>query len=482
MRFRLLVFISTIVAICADGQNFDGVRASIRKQLVETQMPSIAVAVARNGKILWEEGFGWANREKRIPATAHTMYSLASISKPITTTGLMVLAGAGKVQLDRPINEYLGNAKLRARTGDAAEATVRRVANHSAGLPLHYQFFYEDEPRRPPSMDDTILRFGNLVTAPGEKYRYSNLGFGILNYVIARASGKPYADFMRSDVFLKLGLTRMSVGIGPGLENAHALRYGAGGLPIPFYGFDHPGASAVYASAHDLVRFGLFHLKAHLPDQQAILTDTAIDEMHKPTMKSGLQAGYGVGWATNDVPGGYRVVSHTGGMGGVATALRLVESEKLAVVVLCNGSSPLPHRIADEIFALMLPKWHAPTPQPAETQRPPASLTGNWTGNVSTYRRDLPITLEVLESGEVRSQLGNQLKMLWNDVKWTDGYLSGRILGDLGIEETAVTRSAFLDFTLKLRGDALNGSVSAHTQPAGRPGSALTQWVDLKKQ
>ena len=114
MRLRLLL--CTLATLTAHAQNFDGIRAFIRKQLVETQMPSIAVAVARDGKILWEEGFGWADREKRIAATEHTMYSLASISKPITATGLMVLAGAGKIELDRPINEYLGNAKLRART------------------------------------------------------------------------------------------------------------------------------------------------------------------------------------------------------------------------------------------------------------------------------------------------------------------------------------------------------------------------------
>jgi len=197
-RFFAMWWLALAVALPVGAADpFDAVRASIRKQLVETEMPSLAVAVARDGKILWEEGFGWADREKRLPASEHTMYSLASISKPITATGLMVLVEAGKVDLDRPVNDYLGSAKLRARVGDAAQATVRRVANHSSGLPLHYQFFYADEPYRPPSMDETILRYGNLVTLPGEKYQYSNLGFGVLDYVIARVSGNSYPDFMR---------------------------------------------------------------------------------------------------------------------------------------------------------------------------------------------------------------------------------------------------------------------------------------------
>src|ERR1700731_2390422 len=116
--------------------DFSAVRELIRARLVEQSLPSLAVAGAGNGTILWEEGFGWADRENRVPGTEHTMYSLASISKPITATGVMVLKEQGKLDLDRPINEYLGEPKLKAWIGDAAEATVRRVANHTAGLPL----------------------------------------------------------------------------------------------------------------------------------------------------------------------------------------------------------------------------------------------------------------------------------------------------------------------------------------------------------
>ncbi len=354
-------FWCALIAPLALADQFDPVREFIRAQMVQSGAPTSSFAVAGDGKILWEEGFGWSDREQRIPATEHTMYSMASISKPITATGLMVLVQTGKIDLDKPVNDYLGNAKLRARVGDAAQATVRRVANHTSGLPLHYQFFYIDEPYRRPSMDETILRYGNLVTIPGEKFEYSNLGFGILDYVISRVSGKPYEDYMREEVFRKLGLMQTSVGIGPGQEKLTATRYGEDGLPIPFYDFDHRGASAIFASAHDLVRFGLFHLKAHLADQAPILSDASIDEMHRATSREGSGSGYGIGWMADDMTGGYHVLSHTGGMGGVATALRLIPSEKLAIVVLCNAGINLPHRVANEIMATLLPN-SAPRP------------------------------------------------------------------------------------------------------------------------
>jgi hypothetical protein len=181
----------------AHADRFDDIRDHIRERLVADSIPSLSVAVVRDGRILWEEGFGWADRERRIAATEHTAYSLASVTKPITATGLMTLVESGAIDLDAPVNAYLGGAKLRARVGDANAATVRRVANHTSGLPVHYQFFYADEPYRPPSRDETILRYGNLVAAPGERHEYSNLGYGVLDYVIQRVSGESYAEFMR---------------------------------------------------------------------------------------------------------------------------------------------------------------------------------------------------------------------------------------------------------------------------------------------
>jgi CubicO group peptidase (beta-lactamase class C family) len=142
---------------------FDGVREYIHTRMVEDAVPSIAVAVAQDGEILWEEAFGWADREGLVAATPHTMYSLAPISKPITATGLMVLRERGLLELDRSVNDHLGDAKLTARVGSAEDATVRRVANHTSGLPLHCHFFYEDEPyTRPP------IRTGNGLSHRAE--------------------------------------------------------------------------------------------------------------------------------------------------------------------------------------------------------------------------------------------------------------------------------------------------------------------------
>jgi CubicO group peptidase (beta-lactamase class C family) len=471
---------------------FDDIQELIREQLVEKVVPSLAVAVAKDGVIVWEEGFGWADRENRVLANEHTMYSLASISKPITATGLMILKERGELDLDKPINDYLGETKLKAWVGSPCDATVRRVANHSAGLPLHYQFFYEDEPSRPPSMDETIRRYGNIVTAPGEGYKYSNIGYGILDYVISRISGKSYSDFMREEVFLPLDMTRTSVHIGRGHMSHHAVRYGTDGLPIPFYDFDHRGASAVYSSAHDLIRFGMFHLKAHLHDQKRILSDEAIDEMQRSTVTVEEDVGYGIGWRVS-AEADYSIVNHSGGMGGVATRLVLVPSERLAVVVLCNAAQQdLTRLIFKEILSILLPGYRDhrarveakeegnDKEEPAKSRSPP-ELLGKWSGVVHTYKEDLPFDLSIKDSGDVQVKLGAQLTTLLNDVSFDDGYLQGRLAGDIGTED-ANRRPYHLHVELKHRDAVLNGSVTAVSLPGQRAGNALSHWAELVRQ
>jgi CubicO group peptidase (beta-lactamase class C family) len=489
MKLILSICLFICSGMATAASSLESVSADIERLRVADSVPSIAVAVAQHGKIVWEAGFGWADRENRIPANQHTMYSLASISKPITATGLMLLVQAGQVNLDKSINDYLGDAKVVARIGDARDATVRRIANHTSGLPVHSQFFFVDEPYRSPSVDETILRYGNLVTKPGERFQYSNIGFGLLGDVISRTSGQSFDEFMRQYVFQCLGMTHTSVGIGPGLESYQAIRYDQTGGRLPFFDTDTEGASAVYSSAHDLVRFGMFHLKDHLQDQNAILSDASIDAMHQPTAEDPAHArAYGMGWEVFDRGGGYRMLRHRGGMPGVATLLELIPSEDIAVVVLSNGvgehgllGSPI-WRIGDEIMRKLLPRWSPPAfpeepkPQPFTS---PRELTGSWNGMIHTYAKDLPVAIQFFQSGDVHIRLGDQPVTVMSQVSFKDGWLRGTFVGDVGTSDVDRHSHYNLECLLRLRGNVLNGGITASTE--GRRGFELTQWLELTK-
>lgn len=239
----------------------------------------------------------------------------------------------------------------------------------------------------------------------------------------------------------------------------------------------------MFGSAHDLARFALFHLKARLPDQKVILSDASLDEMHKPTQSTGRTSGYGVGFDTAELAGGYRMFGHTGGMGGVSTVLRIFPSEGLAIVVLCNARTSLPGRVADEIQRLKLPRWQRPAmPTPAQPRKftPPAGLVGKWEGKVHTYAGERPLILEVRADGEIVARVARQFRTLVNNTALDDGYLVGDFLGELGTEDTSRNHS-HLALSLKQRGDVLNGAVTAKSHVEPRAGNALSHWTELRR-
>ena len=468
------------------ADQFDSVRALIRRA-IDGGVPSLAVAVAKDGRIIWEEGFGVADRERNIAAGPHTMYSLASISKPFTATAVMKLVEQGKIQLDRPANDYLGAARITGLAGDASRVTVRQVMSHTAGLPLHWQFFYSNADYRRPEMDSTISRYGIVVYPPGTVYHYSNLGYGILDYIVSRTSGRSYAEYMRDEIFTPLGLTHTSVDIAPGLERHVAQRYDASLKPIPFYTFDHPGGSAVYSSAHDLVRFGMFHLKNRLPGQHRILADSTVDAMQR-IQTPDTTNGYALGWGVARDDNGYRKVAHTGGMPGVNTVLNLYPSENLAVVVLANQSGATPFRVADEIAATLLPRYAAERAARRARQAsatsappafPPADLAGAWTGTLRTYGGRLPIALLFQPDGDVHVTLDNQLKTLLSAASYANGVFAGNFTGTIPTEDQRRHANA-VRLDLRLRDGVLRGQASA-ISPNGGYHYALSSYVELRR-
>jgi CubicO group peptidase (beta-lactamase class C family) len=501
LRFLLAMVLFSVIAVArpglhlgqrdpaaaqAAGDQFDSVRSYIHQAMEKEDIPSLTVAVAKGGKIIWEQGFGWANREKMLAATPDTMYSMASISKPFTATGFMRLVEDGKIDLDKPMNDYLGVGKLTGLASDASAATGRRVMSHTSGLPLHYQFFYENEGYAPPTMDETISRYGILVTSPGEVFEYSNLGYGILDYAAARTSGLDYADYMRTRVFIPLGLTHTSVGIADGLEPYAAQRYDSKQRPIPFYTFDHLGASAIYSSAHDLIRFGMFHLKDHLKDQQPILKDSTIDAMQQiSTPPAAGGGGYALGWGIHEEYG-YHVFGHTGGMPGVRTTLQLFPSEDLAVVVLTNRSNFAIDKIAKEVVAAVLPKYAAGLhQQPARLETPatsklPADLNGEWTGTLRTWQRTIPLTLVLQPDGDIHVKFGDQLETLLNAVSFRDNQLTGRFAGNIPTPDAGRHRHSIL-VSLRLKNGKLTGYASAQNteEPVHY---ALSSYVELSQK
>lgn len=475
----------------ARPDQWEPVRVVIREAIQERGVPSVAIAVSRNGSIVWEEGFGFADVERRVPATPSTPYSLASISKPITATALMQLVEAGRIDLDRPIEEYLAGVKLTGLAGATSDATVRRVLSHTAGLPLHYEFFYAGDPYPRRQTDEGIARYGVLVNPPGSVYEYSNLGYGILERALERVTGRDYADVVEETVFEPLGMEDSEVNEGTDMEGA-AVRYDAEGRRIVAYDFDHRGGSAVFSSVRDLIRFGNFHIGRAPRGTPRILSDATRALMQRAHTPGSLPAGYGLGWQVTPDAHGYRRISHSGGMPGVSTILHTYPEAGLVVAVVTNMSDRVAFLAALEAAAAALPRFaegyrREQAEQAARADvlgepapfAPPAELLGRWEGTLRTYEGTVPLALEFQRDGDVHVKLGDQLESLLNFASYRNGQLTGRFAATVPTPETS-RRAHEVMLNVRLRNGVLSGQASALT-PNAPVYFALSSYVELRR-
>jgi len=182
------------------------VRSLILQAIAHGKATGVAVAVVHGGSIVWEEGFGWANREARVKATAHTPFTMASITKPFTATTLMILAAEGKLSLDDSANKYLTNSRIQGMNGSADAVTVRRLGAHVSGLPTMFEGYDRDEATLVLASDALIRNYGRLVYPPRTCYEYSNIGFAALAVIASNLAGTDFGTLMTQRVLTPLGL------------------------------------------------------------------------------------------------------------------------------------------------------------------------------------------------------------------------------------------------------------------------------------
>jgi CubicO group peptidase (beta-lactamase class C family) len=479
------VLLACAVAL-APGQrepllNIEGFRAKIRKIVDDGKTtPSLAVAVAVGGRMVWSEGFGFADREARVSATSRTPYSIASVTKPFTATALMILVERQRLALDEPLGRFLGSLS-RPGVASPGEVTLRRVLGHVGGFPIHYQYFFDDQPERPLSFEDTMRCYGSEVERPGSRYTYSNLGFGALGEAVARVSGQRYRDFLAREIFAPLGLTRASVPERAEEAAGAARRYGRDGRPIPFFVTDFPGGSAVHASVEDVARFGAFHAGTLMDGQRAVLTPASVRAMQ--------QAGagdYGLGWSINHTWNRHPVVWHSGAMPGSSATLWLVPAEQIAIAVVANQIGAPVNQLAGEILAGLTPSGQpakesgAPgEARPTTPDQAPARAAvpeRRYRGRLMTCPEPQALSIDFGASGEPGVVLGGEGARPLENVSLTGRRLSGTFSSSTG--------SSNSEYRLDLRvvGDRLAGPVARRTSLGPRANQLVTLWAELEPE
>jgi len=206
------------------------VEAAIAGTMSAERIPGLSVAVMTGSELRFAAGFGQADLENAVPATADTVYRLASVSKPITAVAALQLAEQGKLDLDAPVQKYVPSFPLKPWP-----ITTRALLGHLSGI-RHYAEGEFESTRHYNTLADALAIFQDdpLAQEPGTKYLYSTYGFTLAGVVIEAAAGTTYAEYVRKSIFEPAGMAAARVDdvfeIIP--HRAQGYQKGAGGTLI----------------------------------------------------------------------------------------------------------------------------------------------------------------------------------------------------------------------------------------------------------
>jgi CubicO group peptidase (beta-lactamase class C family) len=315
--------------------------AWLLEQVVLARYPSLSVAVVREGEIVYQGAFGFADLEARREATPETSYHVASVTKAFTASLAAMLHDRGVVDLDRPVVTYLPEGVLiSAEHVRGGTITLRQLASHTSGLPRgvpgpvqSLEGRYQLEPKR---LYEHLANV-TLVFEPGTDELYSNLGMGLLGHVLERAAGKPYDQLLKETVCDPLGLERTTIHIGD--DFSVATGYGS---RIPRRPQGHAYArrlapsGGLIASATDLARF----LAAQM--EPGLLSGEALAQLHTSTrLSDGSSARTGLGWSLGSLESIGRVVKKNGGRNNCMAWIGFAPDHRVGVAVITNSGGPM---------------------------------------------------------------------------------------------------------------------------------------------
>lgn len=307
-------------------------RSALKTLVDEGGVPGLQVAVWHDGRLVWSEAFGHASLELQTPATTTTKFRVASISKAMTGTLLASLAATDRIDLDRPVGEY-----IQTYPAPGERMTARQLASHTSGM-RHYRGDEISSVKAYPTMMSALSIFASdeLIAEPGEKYSYSTYGFTALGAVMEAATGQKYFELLRDEILLPLEMSHTVVDERTSIIAERSCAYEMiGDLIIHARPTDHsykiPGGGML-STAEDLVRLGAAVMAP------GVLDASVVELVQTPTtLSSGREIGYSLGWNVRRGDEGVERLWHTGSQPGSRCVLLVKPARGLAVAILCNA-------------------------------------------------------------------------------------------------------------------------------------------------
>lgn len=336
----------------------------------EYGVPGLSIAIGKDEKIVWSEGFGFADIENRVPVTPLTRFRSGSISKTKTASAMGVLIEQGKLNPDVSVYEYLPDYPEKDY-----DFTTRQVAGHIAGI-RHYASgsgeFLSNV--RYTDVQSTLSIFDEdpLLFEPGTDYSYSTFGWTIVSAVLEEASGEDYLTLMQREVFEPLGMRYTVADYADSLISYRTSYYQRSGGPAsyrtrqngesegkpgalmnaPFVDNSNKWAGGGYLSTpEDLVRFGFGHFKG-----SGYLKDETLELLQTTQVKTnGEETGYGIGWRIGSVSGtDITTLGHSGGSVGGSSRFLIVPENGWVIAIQANLTNTPFGKLDQDILKLFI--------------------------------------------------------------------------------------------------------------------------------
>lgn len=350
--YTLLLLLSGLPGIAQNTSDTLSAKIdSLFKIYARTGRPGVAALIVKDGRTLFEKGYGMANLEYDIPITPTTVFDLASVSKQFTGFAISTLIQEGKISPDDDIHKYLPDVPQFGKT-----ITIRHLIHHTSGLrdwpaTLHAAGWRWDESFSYEDIMRMVKQQRELDFEPGSQYSYSNTGYNLLAAIVAKVSGIPFPEWIDAHIFKPLNMQASLVQSDYSMVISH--------VASSYYANDNKyfksndaltalGSSSIFSTAEDLAKWVIHFQQALEQKDPVYLRMIETDTLNN---KQKIDYAYGLEVSQHN---GITNIAHDGGWAGFRTIISNFPDQKLAVILLSNDGNFDVYRNTNAIAKLFL--------------------------------------------------------------------------------------------------------------------------------
>jgi len=345
----LIICFTFQVVAKSNSKQFD----ALLNDLFEKEGPGGVALVVKGGKIIYRKSFGFANLELGVKMKPENVFRIGSITKQFTASAIMQLVEQGKIHLDDDITKYIEDYPTHGYT-----ITIENLLTHTSGIKSYTDLKkWTSEVRKqkftPLEMID-YFKSEPMDFAPGEKFKYDNSGYFLLGYIIEKASGQTYAEYIKTHIFKPLGMNDSYYGGNSPIIKNRAAGYNKvdeNFVNDEFLSMTQPyAAGSLLSTVDDLSTW-----------YAAVMSDKVISKASRDkaqtafTLNDGSHTDYGFGWSIGNIQGS-PMISHNGGINGFLSASNYLPQENIFVTVLSNCMCHYPGEVAAKMAAIAIGK------------------------------------------------------------------------------------------------------------------------------